>query len=268
MKRILSVLLIAILVFSFAACNRKKDEQSGVTNYAETTSYDVKDSTGKVLGTLEYVASGTEYATITKYTPRVSTPHSLYIPTTLGDGRTVTAIGSEAFKACSYVTKVRIPYTVQIIGDWAFSLCTSIYEISIPESVEIIGDGAFWGCEDLTYVTFDGDAPALKSIGSYAFGSCTYLDSITVPEGVTSIGDDAFDECLNLKTVTLPQSLKTLGQTVFARCDAVESITLGDNIESIGKYAFGTLLSEKPEAIIYNKGTATDNAIKAIPDAE
>lgn len=268
MKKFLSIILIAVFVLSFASCGKKEDETSGVSNYAEKTSYDVKDSSGKVLGTLEYVAKGTDYATITKYTPKVYDLHSVTIPETLSDERIVTAIDSEAFKSCTYVTSVSIPETVREIGSWAFTLCTSLTEIKIPEAVESIGEGAFHGCDSLTKVIFEGDAPALKSIGNYAFNSCKALVDITLPEGVTSVGDGAFYECDALKTVSLPQSLKTLGKTVFAKCDAIEKITLGDNIESVGEYPFGTLLTDKPDVVIYTAGSTTDKTLNKTPDAE
>lgn len=266
MKKLLVAILAVLLLVSVTACgDNSDDETSGVKNYAETTTYDVKDTTGKVLGTLTYTAQGTDFAIITKYTPRISGAHSVYIPEVLPTSeRTVIGIGSEAFKACSSVTSVTLPSTVETIGDWAFSDCTSLYQMEIPSSVKSIGKGAFESCPSLTELKF-AENSSLTSIGDYAFYNCDVIETVTIPEGTESLGDAVFMNCPALKTVTLPETLTTIGKTAFAKCSAIEKITLGDNIESLGEYAFGTMLSDEDKAgvIVYKKDTTTDKTINS-----
>ena len=265
MKKLLAAILVAILLFSMISCNKKKDEESGVSNYAEATTYDIKDSTGKVLGTLSYKAKGTDYAIITGYQPRVSGPHSVVIPEVLPNSeRTVVEIGEEAFRACTSVTSIKLPATVEKIGDWAFYLCSAMYQIDIPANVASIGKGAFVGCTSLTVVTFATEKPLLTEVGAYAFNACPALETITLPEGVETIGEAAFFECEALKTVVLPESVKSIGKTAFAGCSAIESITIGANVEELGEYAFGTLITDAPEVLVYAEGSTTANTIAGI----
>lgn len=269
MKKLLAALLSLVLlcsVCSLVACSKEDEEiQGAITNYAETTTFDVKDSYGRILGTVSYKAKGTDYAIITGYAPRVSGQHSITIPEILpGSKRTVVEIGEEAFSACTALVSVTLPATVEAIDDWAFSLCTSLYQINLPANVETIGKGAFVGCESLTKVNFATEKPLLTEIGDYAFNGCSSLSSITLPEGLTVLGEGAFFECSALKTATLPETLTTVGRTAFAACDALETLTLGSNIESVGEYAFGTLVSDKPEVLVYQAGSTTDKTINKV----
>lgn len=272
MKKLLALALASILLFStfsLISCNRKENNESGVSNYAETTTYDVKDSTGKVLGTLSYKAKGTDYAVVTGYQPRISGPHSVVIPEVFpGSERTVVEIGDEAFRACTSVTSIKLPETVEKIGDWAFYLCSSIYYMNIPANVASIGKGAFVGCNSLTIVKFAGEKPLLTEVGAYAFNACPYIESIALPEGVETIGEGAFFECGSLKTVTLPESVTSIGATAFAKCDALESIKLGGNISELGEYAFGTLITDNSEVLVYTEGTTTANTIQKVLNGE
>lgn len=271
MKKFLAALLILLLVCSvcsLAACSKEDEDIEGaITNYTETTSYEIKDSYGKILGTVFYKAKGTDYAIITGYTPRVAGLHSIIIPEVLpGSERTVIEIGDEAFSACTSLVSVTLPDTIEAIGDWAFSLCSSMYQVNLPANVETIGKGAFVGCESLTEVNFATEKSLLIEIGDYAFNDCSSLVNITLPEGLIVLGESAFFECSALKTATLPESLTTVGRTAFAVCEALETLTLGSNIESIGEYAFGTLTSDKPEVLVYEAGSTTDKTINKVVD--
>lgn len=269
MKKLLAALLSLVLlcsVCSLAACSNKDEELEGaITNYTETTTFEVKDSYGRILGTVSYKAKGTDYAIITGYAPRISGLHSITIPEILpGSGRTVVEIGDEAFSACTTLVSVTLPATVEAIGNWSFSLCTSLYQVNLPANVETIGKGAFVGCEALTNVNFAKEKSLLTEIGDYAFNGCSSISDITLPEGVTVLGEGVFFECSALKTATLPESLTAVGRTAFAACDLLETLNLGSNIESLGEYAFGTLASDKPEVLVYKAGSTTDKTINKI----
>lgn len=55
----------------------------------------------------------------------------------------------DAFKVCSSLRELVIPFSVTSIGDSAFSNCRSLYELVIPPSVKNIGRGAFNNCPSL-----------------------------------------------------------------------------------------------------------------------
>lgn len=65
---------------------------------------------------------------------------------------TVTSIGDVAFKNCTELTSVNIPYEVKNIGDYAFLGCTELTTVTIGGDVTYIGEDAFYGCENLANV--------------------------------------------------------------------------------------------------------------------
>lgn len=90
--------------------------------------------------------------------------------------KSVTAIGSLAFRQCTSLTSVTIPNRVTSIDNWTFYHCTSLTSINIPNGV--------------------------TNIGMYAFKGCTNLTSVTIPNSVTYIVGNAFSCCENLTIYT------------------------------------------------------------------
>ena len=115
---------------------------------------------------LQYSYHADNTATVIDYT---GTATELVIPAEVThEGKTykVTAIGYEAFRGNSTLTRVTIPEGVTAIGGHAFNDCASLTSITIPEGV--------------------------TTIASYAFSDCTSLTNVTIPEGVTYIRNLAF----------------------------------------------------------------------------
>ncbi len=154
---------------------------------------------------LQYSYNGEDLtATVSRYTGAAT---ELVIPAEVThEGKTykVTAIGAEAFRGNSTLTKVTIPEGVTDIGPFAFDTCESLTSVTIPEGVTAIGNHAFHDCKSLTNVTFP---EGVTTIASYAFSDCTSLTNVTIPEGVTYIRNLAFSGCTSLKSVSLPASL-------------------------------------------------------------
>ncbi len=143
---------------------------------------------------------------------------SLNIPATI-NGKTVTAIGNNAFRDKTQITTVILPEGIKTIGGRAFA-GTSISYIIIPASVETIQYQAFENCLSLQSVTFNGTAVTLintgafrgcsalttvknfeklsAKIGTQAFANCTVLGTLRIGKGVTNISGDAFNGCTAL----------------------------------------------------------------------
>ena len=82
------------------------------------------------------------------------------------DGVTITEIADGAFKDCSQLEIIAIPYGVTKIGNEAFLRCKKLKSISIPNSV--------------------------TSIGKDVFSGCTALDDASLSKKITTIPDGAF----------------------------------------------------------------------------
>lgn len=87
---------------------------------------------------------------------------------TMIDGMEVAVVSGGAFKNCTDMKSVKIPFVYEIKSE-AFAGCTGLTEISLPENV--------W------------------CIGSRAFAGCTGLTEVYIPEGVSTLYVDAFEGC-------------------------------------------------------------------------
>jgi len=130
--------------------------------------------------------------TITKYN---GSETSVVIPSKI-NGKTVTAIGNNAFAYCKNITSITIPNTVTSIGSRAFGGCESLTSIIIPDGVKSIGDYAFGGCGELTKVTFKSKTP--PAFGKKeVFNGCLELKNkgkIYVPYGAGTAYKAALSE--------------------------------------------------------------------------
>lgn len=226
-------------------------------------------------GLFTYTDNGT-YITITDY-PTTETG-DVVIPDTIA-GKSVTTIGSYAFRDCANLTSITIPASVTIIGSYAFYGCSSLASIMIPASVNSIGSYAFYGCGSLASITVDPLNSAYSSvdgmlfnksqttliqcpggkvetvaipssvttIGASAFSGCSSLTTVTIPSGVTSMGDLALSGCWSLTGVIIPFSVTTIGASPFLGCSGLTDITVDPlNV------AYSSV-----DGILYNKGQTT-----------
>ena len=194
-------------------------------------------------------------ATVTDYT---GTHTAVTVPT-YANGYLVTAIGDEAFRACSTVTAITLPSAVTSYGTRAFYGCSKLTELTVGAAVVEIGDYAFDACGALTQITVMPGNALYRSIDGnlysangrvlikYAVGKAD--TAFTVPWGVSTIGMNAFKSS-TLQSITIPDSVTEIGYGAFSSCASLQVLTLGNSVRVIGDYAFSNCknlaLSELP----------------------
>ena len=170
-----------------------------------------------------------------------------------------------AFKGCTALTSIEIPFNVKSIGKSIFAGCSKLTSITvdshnlrydsrdnckaiietssntlvaacknttIPSTVTAIGEYAYNGIA-ISSITLPS---SITTIGNYAFYNCSNLSSITMPN-VTTIGNYAFYNCSNLSGITMP-NVTSIGGYTFNKCSNLSSITLPTTLTSIGNHAF------------------------------
>ena len=142
----------------------------------------------------------------------LSATGDLVIPETI-NGKTITAIGKDAFKNCS-ISSVEIPATVTKIEDRAFMSCMNLTKAVFKGSNVTLGNYVFAESDNLSKVTLPSQ---LTEIKAYDFSGCLSLTSITFPSTLVTIGDSAF-ESSGLMQVSIPASVETIGKNAFANC--------------------------------------------------
>ena len=220
MKKILAITLASLMALSFVGCSKNE----------ETATVDADGGVEEIIeATVEY--EGYEFGYGVNEDGDYEITYVIYdgadsidieIPDEI-DGRDVTGIAKDAFKADTFIKSVKIPDTITYIDDFAFYGCTGLTEITLPDSVTDIGAGAFMNCEALKTVKLSA---ALKNIDNYAFMNCKALDSAALPETLEAIGEGAFFACEALTAVVIPASVKTVGKGAFIYCDKLAAVTV------------------------------------------
>lgn len=185
-----------------------------------------------VSGDYEYKALSDGTVKITEYKGKAS---NLTVPDKL-NGKTVSAIGDQAFYQCDLKT-VTIPKSVKTLGADSFRESASLTKVTFSGGTTSIGTYSFYGCTSLKTVTLGS---GLKDIGTYVFYNCKELTSIKIPDTVTSIGEYCFENCSNLKTATLPAEITEIKDDTFAWCTSLESIRIPNKVKKIGWRAFSS----------------------------
>ena len=178
----------------------------------------------------EYTISGNN-VTVTKYSGPYAGPS---LPEKV-KGKTITAIGAEAFKGNTSLDGIYISSSkITSIGDSAFYGCTKLKNIYLPSTVTSIGQKAFYNTA-ATSITIPS---SMTSIGNYAFYGMSKLEKISIPSKVTSIGQYAFGFDSALTSVTIPNNVTSLGFAAFYGCSKLSSLKIGTGLTTIGGAAF------------------------------
>lgn len=132
--------------------------------------------------------------------------------------------------------------SVRAIGNNAFRDCTSLTNVVIPKGVTKIEALMFYGCKSLLNVEIPD---SVTEIEPRAFRDCTRLSSIVIPKGVTSIEASAFYGCERLSSIVLPEKVAISDRHVFEGCLALpidsldertcEKLAMGGHVDARAK---------------------------------
>ena len=192
------------------------------------------------------------------------------IPSSL-DGRTVTAIGPNAFQDTDSIISVTIPGTVKTVESCAFENCEFLESVTLCEGVTSLGRSAFGLCPLLEYIHIPASlqevliwnygsngpfqlsslqqvtfAPGRTEIPAWLFEGTSMLESVTIPDTVTFIGEHAFQHS-GLKAVIFSSAgrLTTIEPYAFNCCEMLEELALPEGLTSIGNDAFANAAALK-----------------------
>lgn len=149
----------------------------------------------------------------------------------------VTGIASYAFSGCKRLKDLNLPGSLKSIGMYAFSNCKDLREIRIPQYVTDIGEAAFINCssnerfevDDMNEVFTSVDGVLYnKDVSSLVCCPCAMHD-VDIPDSVTSLENRAFEYCKYLTHIDIPENVEMIDKYVFVGCSALNSINVAEN---------------------------------------
>ena len=183
-------------------------------------------------------------------------------------------INTKAFKGCSNLEKIILPYSLKTIGVMAFVGCKKLKEIKLPKFVQNV-DGAFmyWNgklVNESDYFIYKDEIlynSSMTRLIAYrkmekqynkfvAFNRYTSQmaeaigwtgeHSYDVPVGIVEIACGAFAGKHSLFSVSLPTSVCRIENAAFVCCENLGFINIPSTVSYIGKFAFGkTILKDQ-----------------------
>ena len=283
MKKLLAILLAALMVFSIVACSNKKSSgtDSELENLKGSRNETAKtEDTYNTYDTFQFEEVDTKTVRIVGYSTTLDKAHEVKIPAyfypygkdgdNINQKRRVVGIAKEAFNCTSSVLTLTFPtaedYLAEdasfdmskhsfVIGEYALRDCVSLQSLSFPAYVTGIETGAFYGCTSLQSITF-AEGSRLANIGESAFMCCTALTSIDIPAAVETIEKAAFYGCEALVSVTINEGTVTVGDQAFQDCLALAELRLPTTLKTIGLYAFNGSEALYKEGLIYEGDVA------------
>ena len=189
MKKILTLLLTAVMCLSFVAC-------------------DINTLIGN---DTRYAPNGLEYRvnedrkSCTIIGIGNCTDTVIEIPEKIGKYK-VTVIGKDAFLDQSQITDISLPNGLLTIEDNAFDSCRGLTEIVIPDTVTKAGIYSFAFCDNLESIQLSS---SLTEIPVQLCYMCKSLEEVIIPDSVKVIGDGAFAEC-PLRSVSLGSGIEKI----------------------------------------------------------
>ena len=178
----------------------------------------------------------------------------------------VTSIENSAFKGCSDMTSLYIPYSISDFPEYSYmpttlkvtvdplnttydsrENCNAIIHTAtnklvkgftntvIPSNIEIIGKNAFYNNTELSKINIPN---SVKEIEQEAFCGCSGLTDVSFSNNMKTIGRMAFGECASLTAVEIPFSVKSIYSNAFYNCTNLTSVTLSSDLDYLDHSAF------------------------------
>lgn len=167
----------------------------------------------------------------------------------------ITAIGNEAFRSCTKLSRIIIPASVKSIGSHAFAGDTLVESLDLS-GVEMIGENAFSGMAGLTKVVL---SEQIRTLGPGAFRGCASLNQIFVDNMTCEVAPDpntipksVVVQCYagstaeayaaeNGNPMILMAGFEKDGVTDYVAGNSaalIVEVKMGDYLKSIGDHAF------------------------------
>ena len=151
-KRILTMILSALLLVNATACNVAENGTTGTSENTTTNTTETTTTTtiGDEIRNSDFSYTVNEDGTVTIKNYLGNAP-TLIIPNYI-DGKPVTEIGDDAFGVYNSTLKsVTLNNTLVRIGDNAFESCINLKELTIPESV-VSGGYQLYLCDSIEII--------------------------------------------------------------------------------------------------------------------
>ena len=257
LKKIITILLLALLSISIYACNNEasdkgeKDTSSDeITNWHPNPASDFQYTVDSVKNEIH----------INKY---IGTSQVVVIPAKIENMPVVAIEGiptesdSNIYEGVFYNTRVVtvvIPETVTSIGFASFGDCIELTQVIFKKDSDLlsVARAAFSGCVNLEKIDFS--TTKLKIINMYAFRGCSNLKEIQFSDTLEQIGEGAFYECSSLVDVKISPNVTKLGAHAFAYCTSLERINIPSNLNL--NFFEGSALNNVPalNQIVFDEG--------------
>jgi hypothetical protein len=157
-------------------------------------------------------------------------------------------IESGAFRNCSNLSSITIPWTVNVVWWNAFKGCSGIISVEGGNKSYSSLDGLLYSNDKFSLIhcpmskTGSINIPSSVNIMyDYAFQGCSGLSSIILPSSLMGISCGAFDGCSGLSSITIPSSVQAIGDYAFRGCSGLSSIFCLRGNPPSAKYAFDTI---------------------------
>lgn len=234
MKKIISLLLIAVLLLSCFATAVLADGETDTATSGELTGGTLWSLSDDGVLTLSGEGALPDFSAYSEQPWRASAQKITKLTVSGG----ITYIGAHSFELLPYLATVSLPSSLSEVGESAFERCYALKSIKMPAAVKRIGARAFADCWRLSEYNIAFYSSNLTYIGDEAFAGCTSLLTTNIPQRLTYLGDGAYLGCTSLDGIELPDKLEYLGVSAFQSCSSLCEINIPWQITCVPDYAF------------------------------
>lgn len=187
------------------------------------------------------------------------------------DSAGLNIIGAEAFKGCTSLQTLDMPYTVSEIQGGAFANCINLRQVDMEDvsTDNVIGNGAFYNCPGLQEFLF---SPSTMNIGMGAFAVPASSSNDMLKDVVFSNANNinykvsfrpqdksVFEGRKNMETFIFPETFGKDSTTYipdhfFRGCSSLKKVVIPGPYVILGENTFGVISDE-----FYVEGPATSD---------